>query len=241
MGQGGVGVKEGKGGLDESGGGEKEGMHGMDEGGGGGKEGMHGLHEGGGGVKEVSSAGIGGLVHGMGKGWEVELIRRNRTDSTERSTVEPRRRFLAGTFRTPEDVALPAEPLDALLMELLNAPPVEPEPEVAPAPRRPRHVTQLIRRNRTDSTERSTVEPRRRFLAGTFRTPEDVALPAEPLDALLMELLNAPPVEPEPEVAPAPRRPRHVTQVPRHLSAEGDSPITPTNHRDRAHTRVARS
>ncbi|KZS11996.1 Uncharacterized protein APZ42_023186 [Daphnia magna] len=171
MGQGGVGVKEGKGGLDESGGGEKEGMHGMDEGGGGGKEGMHGLHEGGGGVKEVSSAGIGGLVHGMGKGWEVELIRRNRTDSTERSTVEPRRRFLAGTFRTPEDVALPAEPLDALLMELLNAPPVEPEPEVAPAP----------------------------------------------------------------------RRPRHVTQVPRHLSAEGDSPITPTNHRDRAHTRVARS
>ncbi|KAK4027353.1 hypothetical protein OUZ56_016363 [Daphnia magna] len=74
-----------------------------------------------------------------------------------------------------------------------------------------------------------------------IKTPEDVALPAEPLDALLMELLDAPLVEPEPEVAPAPRRPRRVTQVPRHLSAERDSPITPPNRRARAHTRVARS
>ncbi|KAK4017927.1 hypothetical protein OUZ56_000003 [Daphnia magna] len=58
------------------------------------------------------------------------------------------------------------------------------------------------------------------------------------LFALLMELLDAPPVEPEPEVAPAPRRPRRVTQVPRNLSAEGDSPITPPNRRAWAHTRL---
>ncbi|KAK4027843.1 hypothetical protein OUZ56_016984 [Daphnia magna] len=74
-----------------------------------------------------------------------------------------------------------------------------------------------------------------------IKTPEDVALPVEPLYALLMELLDAPPVEAEPEVAPAPRRPRRVTQVPRNLSAEGDSPITPPNCRARAHTRVALS
>ena len=93
------------------------------------------------------------------------------------------------------------------------------------------------------------MEPRRRFLAGTIRANADhVALPAEPADAPTIELLDAPPVEcvnvlatlvePEPEVTPA-GRPRRVTQVPRHLSAEGDSPITAPNRRFRVQTRVA--
>ncbi|KAI9565308.1 hypothetical protein GHT06_009097 [Daphnia sinensis] len=91
-----------------------------------------------------------------------------------------------------------------------------------------RYLTEpdLITQNQADSTERATVQPRRRFLAGTVRAPQiNHASPTvEPAD-------NDNDPSAEAEITPVTSRPRRIVHVPRHLSADGDSPITPPSRR----------
>ncbi|KAI9555985.1 hypothetical protein GHT06_018543 [Daphnia sinensis] len=88
------------------------------------------------------------------------------------------------------------------------------------------HFQRLITQNQADSTERATIQPRRRFLAGTVRAPQiNHASPTvEPAD-------NDNDPSAEAEITPVTSRPRPIVHVPRHLSADGDSPITPPSRR----------
>ncbi|KAI9550973.1 hypothetical protein GHT06_013390 [Daphnia sinensis] len=89
-----------------------------------------------------------------------------------------------------------------------------------------RYQQMLITQNPADSTERATIQPRRRFLAGTVREPQiNHASPTvEPAD-------NDNDPSAEAEITPVASRPRRIVHVPRHLSADGDSPITPPSRR----------
>ncbi|KAK4037453.1 hypothetical protein OUZ56_029486 [Daphnia magna] len=92
----------------------------------------------------------------------------------------------------------------------------------------------LTTQNRAHSTERRTIQLTKRFLAETIKAPAvNYVSPGSPQ----VEPVNVPPVEqinlPPPEITPVTSRPRRVTQVPRHLSADGNSRITPPDRRTR--------